>query len=746
MNTKDVSLIIPSHNNLVHLKNAYESVRKYYPEVELIIIDDASTDGTKEWLEGLDDCQLIWWGVDKRQGHTILYDKGIEASTKPVVGILHADMYIGPNYLENLLKHLERGVVVCATRVEPPLHPAGKEKIIKDFGQDFDSLDMDSFYKFALTEQEKSKNKTTRGMFAPWLLHVEDFWDIGGHDWDFAPFPYEDSITGERPILIDSEKGQIEFITIEDLFKRYEKYVFVRDDGKEIIDLNQSGVFIRTASPKKGGVLGREVINKIIRKKNNKDIYKVRFSWGETYCTEDHSLLDSDLNEIKPTDLKSFENTWYPEHIDYSRRVGNLEKDFLDITNGLLTNKVKTFNNIRRQGDNIDLIKACEFLGFFVAEGWVSGNYYAICQNDIEVLDRYKELSKSLIKEGFGFGDHYIISKKEECKDVYKYSKYDKELSSFLGDLCGRGSENKRVPNFIINLPLKYQKAFLYGFLVGDGYLGANVTRNNSYDAISVNKRLLFHSKIFPNLVCKLSSRSRLLIAELNYLIRRCFPGLKTNLFVNNRKKNPIYELQTVNSHKKVTPEVENLGRLDCYVYDLEVRNSHTFADAFGFVGLHNTDIFQRWILNGYKLIQSRDSLVYHLTCRGHRWTEEVGKDSDEFKMFEAQARDHYIRKWGSWIENDEWGHPVIIPVYKKKFTLTSPNDRLSERLEPWFNGGSDIEVTINPDTFTEADFRYITILNKIIKSEQKIGQFRIGNIYITVNSLDEYQDDLIYN
>ena len=37
-----VSLIIPGYNNLRHLKNAYESVRKHYKNIELILIDDGS--------------------------------------------------------------------------------------------------------------------------------------------------------------------------------------------------------------------------------------------------------------------------------------------------------------------------------------------------------------------------------------------------------------------------------------------------------------------------------------------------------------------------------------------------------------------------------------------------------------------------------------------------------------------------------------------------------------------------------
>ena len=137
-----VSIIIPSYNNLQHLKNAYVSLRNWAPKAELILLDDGSTDGTYEWISQQ---KCISYRSEQRVGHTVLYDKGIEMATNDIVGILHADMIIGPRYLENMLKHLQPGVVVCATRIEPPLHPEVKEKIIKDFGMDFDSLNIAGF-------------------------------------------------------------------------------------------------------------------------------------------------------------------------------------------------------------------------------------------------------------------------------------------------------------------------------------------------------------------------------------------------------------------------------------------------------------------------------------------------------------------------------------------------------------------------------------------------------------------------
>jgi len=202
-----ISFIIPSYNNLRHLKNVYASIQKHAPKAEVILLDDGSTDGTWEWMQKnyKEDENLVILRVDERIGHTILYDKGIDMATNDIVGILHADMILGPNYIENLIKHLQPGKVVCATRIEPPLHPAGKEKIIMDFGQDFDTLDIDAFEDFVMQQQEENLDRVTYGMFAPWILYKKDFQAIGGHDPLFAPFPYEDSDIFQRWILAGYE-------------------------------------------------------------------------------------------------------------------------------------------------------------------------------------------------------------------------------------------------------------------------------------------------------------------------------------------------------------------------------------------------------------------------------------------------------------------------------------------------------------------------------------------------------------
>jgi glycosyltransferase involved in cell wall biosynthesis len=202
-----ISIVIPSHNNLRHLKNAYASIRKHAPEIELVLIDDASTDGTYKWLEEQtkEDSKLIILKADRREGHTVLYDLGISHATKEIVGIMHADMIMGPNYVENIIKHIKPGAVICGTRIEPPLHPEGREKIIQNFGLDFNDLNISAFESFCLEKQSEFKDQTSKGMFAPWMIYKKDFISMGGHDAIFAPFPYEDSDIFQRWMIAGYE-------------------------------------------------------------------------------------------------------------------------------------------------------------------------------------------------------------------------------------------------------------------------------------------------------------------------------------------------------------------------------------------------------------------------------------------------------------------------------------------------------------------------------------------------------------
>ena len=195
-----ITFVIPSRNNLEFLQLAYDSIRRLDTKHEVLVLNDASTDGTKEWIEEQQDEDLIAHHNPgpERIGIVGMFDKGIEMARTDIIMAFHSDMVVCKDFDKNILKHLERGKVVSATRVEPPLHPDGPEKILRNYGIEVEEFDMEVW----LEQSEKLKeDRQTEGIFAPWCMYREDFLSIGGHDPLFAPQSKEDSDLFNRFVL-----------------------------------------------------------------------------------------------------------------------------------------------------------------------------------------------------------------------------------------------------------------------------------------------------------------------------------------------------------------------------------------------------------------------------------------------------------------------------------------------------------------------------------------------------------------
>ena len=204
---KPISFIQPSRSNLKYLKWSYNSIRKNLdPMHEICMADDFSDDGTWEWMQEIakkdKNVKIHRNEGPKRLGHTILYDTLInDYATNDIVMIYHADMYASPGLDVEIDKHIKPGVVVSATRIEPPLHPDGPEKILMDFGIEPEEFDEQKFLNFADLNRGTYEYKVTEGIFAPWAIYKSDFQAIGGHDPLYAPQSKEDSDIFNRFVL-----------------------------------------------------------------------------------------------------------------------------------------------------------------------------------------------------------------------------------------------------------------------------------------------------------------------------------------------------------------------------------------------------------------------------------------------------------------------------------------------------------------------------------------------------------------
>jgi len=204
----NISLVIPSRNNIKYLKWCYDAIRSNlsHKNHEICVADDASSDGTWDWCKEMikiDPCfKAIRNDGPERKGMTELYNVLVqEVATHEVVMIYHSDMYISKNADLSIEKYLKPQTVVCLTRVEPPLHPPGPEKIVQDFGVEPENFKKEDFDKWLIDTKMTRKDKITEGVFAPWAIYKQDFLNIGGHDLLFAPTSKEDSDIFNRFLL-----------------------------------------------------------------------------------------------------------------------------------------------------------------------------------------------------------------------------------------------------------------------------------------------------------------------------------------------------------------------------------------------------------------------------------------------------------------------------------------------------------------------------------------------------------------
>ncbi len=111
-----VSVIIPTHNRAGVLGRAVASVlAQTWADLELIVVDDGSTDGTAEVLAGFDDPRLTGMRQENK-GVSAARNRGIAASRGEYIALLDSDDSWMPDKLHKQLRFMaESGMDICQT-------------------------------------------------------------------------------------------------------------------------------------------------------------------------------------------------------------------------------------------------------------------------------------------------------------------------------------------------------------------------------------------------------------------------------------------------------------------------------------------------------------------------------------------------------------------------------------------------------------------------------------------------------
>ena len=215
------------------------------------------------------------------------------------------------------------------------------------------------------------------------------------------------------------------------------------------------------------------------------------------------------------------------------------------------------------------------------------------------------------------------------------------------------------------------------------------------------------------------------------------------------------------------------------------------YKDEFLSIGGHDprlhsaredSDVFNRLLLGGFEFIQPWNSLVYHLTGRGGQFqhgkvTQDETQKSDEWRKLMNNSTREFIRKWKSTVKHTPLMKPIVSPVYDVGIQIVNSNENLLEAVEPWGHNvyidldygdyidreqpntednlvlkispidekpKNDIVIRIDGQTFTQQDYLYLHEIGNIISKSGEVGKFKVGNLIIEINKIEEIQSNLV--
>ena len=108
---KKLSIVIPAYNEEKTLQTVVKAVQAVQLPLakELVLVDDASTDSTRQIMEQLPDSNLVLIFHEKNQGKGAALRSGFSAATGDIILIQDADLEYDPEEYPKLLQPILEG-------------------------------------------------------------------------------------------------------------------------------------------------------------------------------------------------------------------------------------------------------------------------------------------------------------------------------------------------------------------------------------------------------------------------------------------------------------------------------------------------------------------------------------------------------------------------------------------------------------------------------------------------------------
>ncbi|MGC9132138.1 MAG: glycosyltransferase [Candidatus Micrarchaeia archaeon] len=203
---KRFSLIIPVYNEIDNLK---KNLPKIYREVkrlkgELIVAEDGSTDGSKEYIkEFARNHEIKFITSKKRLGRGKAIKRALKISNSKVIGYMDSDLAIGLKNVEKAVKLVEKGnPIVVGSRYKSKKTKRSLKRLIAS-----------KFYNFLLRIFFNSKVSDHQCGFKFWKSNLKNFLKgIKDNHWFF-----------DSELLIKAQKKKIKILELPVEYKEQKR-------------------------------------------------------------------------------------------------------------------------------------------------------------------------------------------------------------------------------------------------------------------------------------------------------------------------------------------------------------------------------------------------------------------------------------------------------------------------------------------------------------------------------------------
>lgn len=195
--TRPVSIVILTYDNLDYTKDCLESLERTAPHCEVVVVDNASTDGTPAYLQQRESEKPQFKALlNKRNvGFAAGCNQGVSAARHGTVCLMNNDMIALDGWLEPLLETFQKGVGAVGAKLLFPDMTLQHCGIVFDFRQEPQPHFWPHHRFFGYPEEIEEANRLefVPAVTAACLLTNKTIWSrIGGMDEGYLVANFED--------------------------------------------------------------------------------------------------------------------------------------------------------------------------------------------------------------------------------------------------------------------------------------------------------------------------------------------------------------------------------------------------------------------------------------------------------------------------------------------------------------------------------------------------------------------------